>query len=64
MYLKRNLLLLLLLPVLVFAQKPTRVITDADIPEGSHVTFSADTVYILDGMVFVDRRIVRLYSPR
>jgi len=30
------------------------VITDADILAGQHVTFSADTVYILDGMVFVD----------
>ena len=47
-------LLLLLLPIFLVAQKPTRVITDADIPVGSHVTFSADTVYILDGMVFVD----------
>ena len=47
-------LLILLLPIFLVAQKPTRVITDADIPVGSHVTFSADTVYILDGMVFVD----------
>ncbi len=51
---KRDLTLLLLLPVLLFAQAPTRTITDADIPVGSQVTFSADTVYILDGMVFVD----------
>ena len=47
-------LFIFLLPVLLLAQKPTKTITDADIPVGSTVTFSADTVYILDGMVFVD----------
>lgn len=49
-----QLILFITLPLLVLAQKPEKVITDADIPVGSHVTFSADTVYILDGMVFVD----------
>ncbi len=50
----RNLTLLLFMPILVLAQQPEKIITDADIPVGSHVTFSADTVYVLDGMVFVD----------
>jgi hypothetical protein len=49
-----QLILFITLPLLVLAQKPEKVITDTDIPVGSHVTFSADTVYILDGMVFVD----------
>ncbi|MCB9057006.1 MAG: T9SS type A sorting domain-containing protein [Calditrichae bacterium] len=47
-------LILFFLPALLLAQKPTRVITDASIPVGSHVTFSADTMYVLSGMVFVD----------
>ncbi len=50
----RPTLLTLLVPFILLAQKPEKVITDADIPVGAHVTFSADTVYILDGMVFVD----------
>jgi hypothetical protein len=42
-------------PVLVFAQEaPRKTITDADIPAESNVTFSSDTVYVLDGLVFVD----------
>ncbi|MCB0731558.1 MAG: T9SS C-terminal target domain-containing protein, partial [Ignavibacteriae bacterium] len=45
--------LLLLIPILLLAQ-PQRVITDSDIPVGSTVTFSSDTVYVLSGMVFVD----------
>ena len=36
------------------AEAGTRTITDADIPVGSNVTFSSDTVYTLSGMVFVD----------
>ena len=54
MYFKRYVTLLLLLPIFGLAQIPEKVITDADIPVGSNITFSADTVYILDGMVFVD----------
>jgi len=51
---RRIFTLLLVVPVLALAQMPEKTITDADIPVGSHVTFSADTVYVLDGMVFVD----------
>jgi hypothetical protein len=58
----RLFLLLLLFPVLVFAQK-TRMITDSDIPVGSHVTFSSDTVYTLSGMVFVDSAAVLTIEP-
>ena len=50
----RHYLILLFIPALLLAQKPTRIITDSDIPAESHVTFSADTIYVLDGMVFVD----------
>jgi hypothetical protein len=56
MRIKRYLLfsILFFLPLFLVAQLPTKTITDADIPVGAHVTFSSDTVYILDGMVFVD----------
>lgn len=51
----KNILLIILIPVFLLAQsKPTRMIKDSDIPVGSNVTFSADTLYVLDGMVFVD----------
>jgi hypothetical protein len=30
-------------------EKPEKIITDSDIPVGSNVTFSSDTVYILAG---------------
>ena len=44
---------LLITPVLLFGQV-TKTITDSEIPVGSNVTFSSDTVYVLSGMVFVD----------
>ncbi|MBU1679873.1 MAG: T9SS type A sorting domain-containing protein [Bacteroidetes bacterium] len=51
----KNILLIILIPVFLLAQsKPTRMIKDSDIPVGSNVTFSADTLYVLDGIVFVD----------
>ena len=53
MRLKKTFILLLLLPVLIFGQVQ-KTITDSDIPVGSNVTFSSDTVYVLSGMVFVD----------
>lgn len=46
-------ILILLTSVIIFGQAE-KVITDSDIPVGSNVTFSSDTVYVLDGMVFVD----------
>jgi hypothetical protein len=54
MQMKRTALLLLSLAIFAFAQKPTKIITDASIPAESNVTFYSDTVYVLDGGVFVD----------
>jgi len=43
------------IPAILFAQgKPTKVVVDTDIPVGSNVTFSSDTIYVLSGIVFVD----------
>lgn len=53
MKLRQLFILFLLLPVFLMAQTEVRV-TDADIPANSNVTWTADNVYILDGMVFVD----------
>lgn len=58
----RNLTTLLLLlaiwPLAAVAQgvedRPSRTITDDDIQAGDRVTFYADTVYVLDGAVFVE----------
>ncbi|MEA1980134.1 MAG: T9SS C-terminal target domain-containing protein, partial [candidate division Zixibacteria bacterium] len=59
-------LLLLCLPVMAFGQvsddgKPVKVITDADV-SGS-VTFYADTVYNLDGFVYVESGEVLTIEP-
>jgi hypothetical protein len=46
------------LPIAASAQgvedRPTRTITDADIEADDNVTFYADSVYVLDGAVFVE----------
>jgi len=47
----------------LFAQNPTKTIKDVDISVGKHVTFSSDTTYILDGMVFVDSMSVLTIEP-
>ena len=53
MKLKKIVSLLFLTPLLVFGQAQ-KIVLDSDIPVGSNVTFSSDTVYVLDGLVFVD----------
>ncbi len=51
----RTLLLLLLLPLLVFAQnRPVVNVFDADISAGQTVSWTASNIYVLNGFVFVE----------
>ena len=50
---KNFLTVLIIMPILIFGQV-AKTITDADIPVGSNITLSSDTVYVLSGLVFVD----------
>lgn len=58
----KSILLLLTISASLFGQNVI-TITDSDIPVGSHVTFSSENTYILDGMVFVDSAAVLTIEP-
>ena len=53
MKLKTIFSLIFLTSAIIFGQAE-KLVTDSDIPVGSNITFSSDTLYVLDGMVFVD----------